>query len=261
MFGVPGTGDTSGYGGLVAPVVYPAAAERPYGGWFDVVADGLDPLIESVVIHRGEITFHISPRQPGRGGEAAARRPEACASSSAPASAACTTRTTRARAARGLQLLVDDATTGGSGSRSASPTPTRTCRRCAGSIPAVDWHERETYDMFGLDLRRPPGAHPDPDARRLAGPPAAQGLPARRHPGRVQGRHHPTAGPAEVLLMTHPGRLRRLVGDQRRHRSSPSPARTGTTSRPASATRAATRRSGSSSTWARSTRRPTACSG
>ena len=60
MFGVPGTGDTSGYGGLVAAVVYPAAAERPYGGWFDVVADGLDPLIDAVVIHRGEITFHIS---------------------------------------------------------------------------------------------------------------------------------------------------------------------------------------------------------
>jgi NADH-quinone oxidoreductase subunit C len=60
MFGVRGTGDTSGFGGLVAPVVYPPAAHRPFGGWFDVVAEGLDPLIESVVIHRGEITFHVA---------------------------------------------------------------------------------------------------------------------------------------------------------------------------------------------------------
>ncbi|WP_082748909.1 NADH-quinone oxidoreductase subunit C [Nocardioides jensenii] len=59
MFGVTGTGDTSGYGGLVAPIAYPPAARRPFGGWFDTVADGLDGLIEKVVIHRGEITFHI----------------------------------------------------------------------------------------------------------------------------------------------------------------------------------------------------------
>lgn len=59
MFGVQGSGDTSGYGGLVAPVVLPGVAQRPYGGWFDTVADKLDHLVERVVIHRGEITFHV----------------------------------------------------------------------------------------------------------------------------------------------------------------------------------------------------------
>jgi NADH-quinone oxidoreductase subunit C len=68
MFGVKGTGDTSGYGGLVKPVVFPGQARRPYGGWFDEVADalearlqatGLESAIEGVVIHRGEITFHV----------------------------------------------------------------------------------------------------------------------------------------------------------------------------------------------------------
>jgi NADH-quinone oxidoreductase subunit C len=68
MFGVTGTGDTSGYGGLVAPIVYPAGAERPYGGWYDEVADALEArltnndiasAVERVVIHRGEITFHV----------------------------------------------------------------------------------------------------------------------------------------------------------------------------------------------------------
>lgn len=62
MFGVKGSGDTSGYDGLVQPIVYPGAAQRPYGGWFDVVADGLGDLVDQVVIHRGEITFHV-PRE------------------------------------------------------------------------------------------------------------------------------------------------------------------------------------------------------
>jgi NADH-quinone oxidoreductase subunit C len=68
MFGVRGTGDTSGYGGLVSPVVYPGSSRRPYGEWRDEVADalearlaadGLARAIERVVVHRGEITFHV----------------------------------------------------------------------------------------------------------------------------------------------------------------------------------------------------------
>src|SRR5215471_746087 len=51
-------------------------------------------------------------------------------------------------------------------------------------------------------LRRASRADPDPDAGRLEGPPAAQGLPARRHPGRVPRRQDPGAGRAEGLLMT-----------------------------------------------------------
>ena len=41
MFGIRGTGDTSGYGGLTRAIAMPAPAERPYGGWFDELADGL----------------------------------------------------------------------------------------------------------------------------------------------------------------------------------------------------------------------------
>jgi NADH-quinone oxidoreductase subunit C len=68
MFGVSGTGDTSGYGGLRQPVLYPGATQRPFGGWFDEVADALeqrladgelDLAVEQVVIYRGEITFHV----------------------------------------------------------------------------------------------------------------------------------------------------------------------------------------------------------
>jgi NADH-quinone oxidoreductase subunit C len=70
MFGVRGSGDTSGYSGLVRNVTFPASTAPPYGGWFDGVADdlrraliptglGWNDAIEAVVVDRGEITFHV----------------------------------------------------------------------------------------------------------------------------------------------------------------------------------------------------------
>jgi NADH-quinone oxidoreductase subunit C len=59
-FGVHDTGDTSGFGGLTRPVVMPGAATPPFGGWFDEVYDSLpNEAIEKVVVDRGEITFFI----------------------------------------------------------------------------------------------------------------------------------------------------------------------------------------------------------
>jgi NADH-quinone oxidoreductase subunit C len=67
MFGADGTGDTSGYGGLVRPVQLPGATSRPFGGWFDEAADRLadllpayDDAIERVVVDRDEVTFHVA---------------------------------------------------------------------------------------------------------------------------------------------------------------------------------------------------------
>ncbi|MFD4294610.1 NADH-quinone oxidoreductase subunit C [Rhodococcus sp. NPDC058505] len=73
MFGVRGTGDTSGYGRLQRPVTLPPGTTRPFGGWFDTVADGLDmalteagvppgEAIEKVVVFRDELTFHVRAR-------------------------------------------------------------------------------------------------------------------------------------------------------------------------------------------------------
>jgi len=66
MFGVEGSGDTSGYGRLVRPVRLPGATPRPYGGWFDDVADVLergledyDEAVERIVVDHGELTFHV----------------------------------------------------------------------------------------------------------------------------------------------------------------------------------------------------------
>lgn len=66
MFGVSGTGDTSGYSGLVRVQVTPGSSERPYGSYFDEVADDLEraypefsDAIEKVVVDRGELTLHV----------------------------------------------------------------------------------------------------------------------------------------------------------------------------------------------------------
>lgn len=68
MFGVAGTGDTSGFGGLTRSVELPGASTPPYGGWMDDVASalaagareaGVESAVEKVGVHRNEITFFI----------------------------------------------------------------------------------------------------------------------------------------------------------------------------------------------------------
>ena len=69
-FGVRGSGDTSGFGGLVDPRVMPGASQAPFGGWFDEVAEEIELSLadqglpfasatEKVVVDRGEITFFV----------------------------------------------------------------------------------------------------------------------------------------------------------------------------------------------------------
>ncbi len=75
MFGAGDTGDTTGYGGTLTQVRLPGASERPYGGWFDEAVDvlievlgqqgiGADEAIERVVVeHEGkdaELTLWIA---------------------------------------------------------------------------------------------------------------------------------------------------------------------------------------------------------
>ncbi len=66
MFGASGTGDTSGYGGLVRTAINPGSTERPYGSYFDEVADDLEraypefnDAIEKVLVDRGELTLFV----------------------------------------------------------------------------------------------------------------------------------------------------------------------------------------------------------
>ena len=74
MFGVLGSGDTSGFGGLVRRRPDLERTPRPYGGWFDEACDalqevldgggpGYDEVIERVVVDRGELTLHVRPER------------------------------------------------------------------------------------------------------------------------------------------------------------------------------------------------------
>ncbi len=66
MFGTSDSGDTSGYGGLVQTASTTGSTERPYGGYFDTVVDDLEraypefsQAIERVIVDRGELTLHV----------------------------------------------------------------------------------------------------------------------------------------------------------------------------------------------------------
>src|SRR4051794_17380929 len=67
MFGVQDSGDTTGFGGLVRQAAPKTSTPKPYGGYFDDVADALERAFPSyaekvprVVVDRGQITFHVA---------------------------------------------------------------------------------------------------------------------------------------------------------------------------------------------------------
>jgi NADH-quinone oxidoreductase subunit C len=165
MFGVRGSGDTSGYGRLTRAVEMPGSSEAPFGGWFDEVASalqtvsrtaGLDAAYEKVVVHRGEITFFV-------------RRQDL---------------PTVARLLRDDEQLRFEFCSGVSGVHYPEETGRElhavyhllsmthnrrirlevTCPDSDPHIPSIvatyptnDWHERETFDFFGIVFDGHPG--------------------------------------------------------------------------------------------------------
>jgi NADH-quinone oxidoreductase subunit C len=66
MFGASGFGDTSGFGGLVVRPPQLLSSPKPYGEWFDDATTALEEAypafsdaIERVVVHRGELTLYV----------------------------------------------------------------------------------------------------------------------------------------------------------------------------------------------------------
>ena len=159
MFGVRGSGDTSGYGGLILPAYVPAPAQRPYGGWFDEMTDEMlaamrergmpDAAILQITVDRGEITYYV--RREHIVGlcrtlrDDPALRFELCSSVSGVDYGTevaqrlhvvyhLTSMTYRRRIRLEVALDVDDAHV---------PSVVEV-------YPTADWHERETWDMFGI---------------------------------------------------------------------------------------------------------------
>ncbi|GLW08851.1 NADH-quinone oxidoreductase subunit C [Microtetraspora sp. NBRC 13810] len=157
MFGAADSGDTSGYGGLVVRRAPQISSPRPYGGYFDDVTDRLELVlgtdladaIERVVVDRGELTLHIRRERlpdvmshlrddPGLRfelslGVSGVHYPhEAGAELRAVYHLCSITHNRRLR----VEVSCPD----------ADPHIPST----VSVYPTHDWHERETYDFFGI---------------------------------------------------------------------------------------------------------------
>ncbi|MGQ0626265.1 MAG: NADH-quinone oxidoreductase subunit C [Sporichthyaceae bacterium] len=160
MFGVEGTGDTSGYSGLVRTIALPANSPAPYGGYFDELADNLrhalamngvvySEAVEAVVVDRGELTFYVRRESILAVAKAlrddASLRFEMCSGVSGVHYPELAGRELHAvyhllsithnRRVR-LEVAVPD----------ADPH----LPSVFSIYPTCDWHERETYDFFGI---------------------------------------------------------------------------------------------------------------
>jgi NADH-quinone oxidoreductase subunit C len=160
MFGVRGTGDTSGFGGLTVPVAPEVSSPKPYGGWFDEATDTLDravsaEIVSRVVVDRGELTLYVEPS--GLIALATALRNDPALRFELLSSVSgvdyigtakrlhvvyqFTSMTYRRRLRVETAVTVED-----------PHVPS-----LVGLYPTADWHERECWDMFGVVFDGHPG--------------------------------------------------------------------------------------------------------
>jgi NADH-quinone oxidoreductase subunit C len=155
MFGAAFGGDTSGFGGLVRRTPEAVSTPRPFGGWFDEAVDSLEAAypgfsdaITRVVVDRGELTLHVRPDKVAEVCQVLRDDPnhryELLSSVSGVDYPAETTRlhavyhltsmTYRRRLRLETAVTVED------------PHVASVCD----VYPTADFHERETWDFFGI---------------------------------------------------------------------------------------------------------------
>ena len=213
MFGVTGSGDTSGFGGLRLPAHVPAPGRAPLRR---LVRRGRRraarraspsasiPARRRPADHRRPRRDHVlhAARAARRDLPHPARRRRRCASSCAARCPAWTTAWTCRSGCTSVYHLLSMTYRRRIRLEVAVDVDDPHVPSVVAVYPTADWHERETWDMFGMVFDGHPALTRILMPDDWDGPPAAQGLPARRHPGRVQGRRDPAARPAEVVLVT-----------------------------------------------------------
>jgi NADH-quinone oxidoreductase subunit C len=182
MFGGAGTGDTSGFGGLVRPLPALTSTPRPFDepseslfGALERALPRLDEAIERVVVDRGELTLHVrrehllTVAQTLR--DTPSLRFEFLSSVSGVdyldvdptgrrlhAVAHLLSMTHRRRIRLEVSLTAEDP-------HVPSLTPL---------YPGADWHERETWEMYGINFE----GHPD--LKHIYLPTEFEGFPLRK---------------------------------------------------------------------------------
>jgi NADH-quinone oxidoreductase subunit C len=156
MFGAQDGGDTSGFGGLVRAISVAPAATRPYGGWFDEAVDALEraypqfsDAIEKVVVEHGELTLHIRRAHLRDVAQVlrddAALRFEMCMGVSGvhwPGDAG--------RELHAVYPLLSYTHNRRIKLEVSCPDSDPHIPSLFSVYPTNDWHERETYDFFGI---------------------------------------------------------------------------------------------------------------
>jgi NADH-quinone oxidoreductase subunit C len=160
MFGVQGSGDTSGYGRLVRPVALPGGTPRPYGGYFDAVADGLevaltnagapfDEAIELTVVFRDELTFHVRREHLVTVARVLRDDPGLRFELSLGVSGVHYPQDT-GRELHAVYPLLSITHNRRIRLEVAAPDADPHIPSLYGVYPTTDWHERETFDFFGI---------------------------------------------------------------------------------------------------------------
>ncbi|BBZ45310.1 NADH-quinone oxidoreductase subunit C [Mycobacterium parmense] len=184
MFGAKGSGDTSGYGRLVREVALPGSSPRPYGRYFDDVVDGLalslenggvefTDAIEKVVVYRDELTLHVRREKLPQVAKLIRDEPglrfEMCLGVSGVHYPHETGR--ELHAVYPLQSITHNRRVR---LEVAAPDEDPHIPSLFEIYPTTDWHERETYDFFGIIF----DGHPS--LTRIEMPDDWQGHPQRK---------------------------------------------------------------------------------
>jgi NADH-quinone oxidoreductase subunit C len=141
MFGAETSGDTSGYGRLLVRLAPELSSPRPYGSYFDA--------IERVIADRGELTFHVRRERLPEVAAKLRNEPELafelCTGVSGvhyPAEAG--------RELRAVYHLVSITHNRRLRLEVTAPDEDPHIPSLVDVYPALDWHERETWDFFGI---------------------------------------------------------------------------------------------------------------